>query len=495
MIGHKWQRIAPISDVDDHSQLALMRLDNTARVWNYSKLELSDSAALDRFLGKLHRSISFETGIIEGLYEIDRGLTQTLVVQGFSRDAVGRAGESIPENTLQMLRDQLTSLDSIMDFIGGSRELSSAYIRELHFLITRSQSSYTAVDMFGQEVERKLMSGHYKTEPKNPTRQDGTVHEYSPVEQVASEMDRLVEMFNHGVADAHAIVASAWLHHRFVQIHPFQDGNGRVARALASIVLLRAELFPLHVRREDREDYLDALERADGGSLDSLVQLFAARERNDVLWAVSELARDAVAPVQGGRTADVAAAVAGQYVRKRHEVLEQRRQVNFVAEGLVVHGAEALADHLEEAREAFSTKSIPFSIGVDYGGSNDQRGHWWGFQIVEAAKRLNHWANIPESKYWIRSRITLADVKMRFVVSLHHVGSPVSGFMSAVAFAEIQYPETEPDDRQEQELVHCSDRAFTFTEHDAGEDLNRSFEDWLDEAQAVALRILGTAAI
>ena len=84
---------------------------------------------------------------------------------------------------------------------------------------------------------------------------------------------------------------------------------------------------------------------------------------------------------------------------------------------------------------------------------------------------------------------------MRFVVSLHHVGSPVSGFMSAVAFAEIQYPETEPDDRQEQELVHCSDRAFTFTEHDAGEDLNRSFEDWLDEAQAVALRILGTAAI
>ena len=108
--------------------------------------------------------------------------------------------------------------------------------------------------------------------------------------------------------------------------HPFQDGNGRVARALASIVLLRAELFPLHVRREDREDYLDALERADGGSLDSLVQLFAARERNDVLWAVSELARDAVAPVQGGRTADVAAAVAGQYVRKRHEVLEQRRR-------------------------------------------------------------------------------------------------------------------------------------------------------------------------
>ncbi len=495
MISHKWQPIAPLPEIDDHSKLALRRLDNTSRVWNYSRLELSDSNALDKFLEKLHRSIAVETGIIEGLYEMDRGLTQTLVVQGFSRDAVARAGESIPENTLSMLRDQLASIGSIMDFIGHSREMSSAYIRELHFLITRSQKKYTAIDIFNREVERDLISGKYKTEPNNPTRQNGTVHEYAPVEQVASEMDRMMEVFNHDVADEHPIVASAWLHHRFVQIHPFQDGNGRVARALASIVLLRAELFPLHIRREDREVYIDALEDADRGSLDSLVQLFSARERDDMLWAVSELAREAVAPIQGGRTADVAAAVAGEYTRKQRDVLERRRQVNVVAENLVTNGAGILATNLEQASVAFTDKGILFYSIVDHGGSNDQRGHWWGYQIVEAAKRLNHWANIPENKYWIRSRVTLADVRMRFVVSLHHVGSPVSGFMAAVAFAEIQYPEAEPDDRQEQELVHCSDRAFTFTEHDVGEELNRSFEAWLDEAQAVALRILGTAAI
>lgn len=495
MISHKWQPIAPLCEIDDHSRLALTRLDNTARVWNYSRLELSDSNALDKFLEKLHRSIAVETGIIEGLYEMDRGLTQTLVVQGFSRDAVERAGESIPENTLSMLRDQLASIGSIMDFIGRRREMSSAYIRELHSLITRSQKKYTAIDIFNREVERDLLNGEYKTEPNNPTRQNGTVHEYAPVEQVASEMDRMVEMFNHDVADEHPIVASAWLHHRFVQIHPFQDGNGRVARSLASIVLLRAELFPLHIRREDREAYLDALEDADRGSLDSLVQLFSAREREDMLWAVSELAREAVAPLQGGRTADVAAAVAGEYARKRRDLLDQRRQVNFVAEDLIAAGAEILAGNLDQAREAFAAQGIEFYSSVDHGGSNDQRGHWWRHQIVEAAKRLNHWANIPENKYWICSRITLADVQMRFVVSVHHVGYQVSGFMAGVAFAEIHYPAAAPDDRQEQELVPCSDRAFNFTEHDAGEELNRSLEAWLDEAQAVALRILGTAAI
>ena len=33
-------------------------------------------------------------------------------------------------------------------------------------------------------------------------------------------------------------VEAAWLHHRFTQIHPFEDGNGRVARALASLVFI-----------------------------------------------------------------------------------------------------------------------------------------------------------------------------------------------------------------------------------------------------------------
>ena len=436
-----------------------------------------------------------ETGIIEGLYEIDRGLTQTLISYGFSRDAIDRAGGSVPSNTLDMLRDQLQSLDFIMDFVGGSRELRPGYIREIHALITRSQDVSTAIDTSGRSVRIPLVSGEYKTQPNNPTLRDGSVHEYAPVEQIASEMDRLIEMFAQVTETQHAVVVAAWLHHRFTQIHPFQDGNGRVARALASMVLLKSEVLPLHVRREDRGEYINVLEHADDGNLGSLVQLIARRERDDMLWAVSEVTRMAVVPEPGGRTADVAAAVAGAYALKRNDVLEQRRRVNVTAEDLVVYGAGAVASNLEEARKVFAAKAIPFSMNIDYGGSNDQRGHWWAFQIVEAAKRLNHWTNTSENKYWIRSRIMLADLRMRFVVSLHHVGSPVSGFMAAVAFAEIQYPETGPDDRQDQEIVHCSDHAFTFTELDVGEELNQSFEDWLDEAQAVALRILGTAAI
>lgn len=75
----------------------------------------------------------------------------------------------------------------------------------------------------------------------------------------------MVRMYREAESTYSPEVRSAWLHHRFTQIHPFQDGNGRVARALASLVFLREGLFPLVVRESDRVEYIGALETADAG--------------------------------------------------------------------------------------------------------------------------------------------------------------------------------------------------------------------------------------
>jgi Fic family protein len=90
-------------------------------------------------------------------------------------------------------------------------------------------------------------------------------------------------------------VESAWLHHRFSQIHPFQDGNGRVSRLLASLVLLRAGLFPMVVPREEKDIYIETLEYADGGDLQPLVYLIARRQQvvfEKATWSISKLAPD-----------------------------------------------------------------------------------------------------------------------------------------------------------------------------------------------------------
>jgi Fic family protein len=126
-------------------------------------------------------------------------------------------------------------------------------------------------DPMGREVEGPLRRGEWKMLPNNPTRPDGISYKYCPPEQVQGEMDRLMGWHQHhtqtGVAPE---VEAAWLHHRFTQIHPFQDGNGRVARTLASIVLIRAGWFPLSIHRDDKTSYIDALEAADAGDLSGL---------------------------------------------------------------------------------------------------------------------------------------------------------------------------------------------------------------------------------
>jgi Fic family protein len=140
-----------------------------------------------------------------------------------------------------LIRDQEATIEGLFDFVAARRTLSTSYIRELHQQLTRHQETIP------------LLRGEWKRLPNNPTRPDGIVHAYSPPVHVASEMDRLIAFFfdyqTEGVAPE---VQAAWLHHRFTQIHPFQDGNGRIARFLVGLVFIQAKLFPLVLTGEDR---------------------------------------------------------------------------------------------------------------------------------------------------------------------------------------------------------------------------------------------------
>jgi len=68
----------------------------------------------------------------------------------------------------------------------------------------------------------------------------------------------------------------AWFQHRFVFIHPFQDYNGRIARMLTILILLKLNLPPIELQAEkgkDRKQYLDAMQKADEGDYSHLEQL------------------------------------------------------------------------------------------------------------------------------------------------------------------------------------------------------------------------------
>ena len=75
--------------------------------------------------------------------------------------------------------------------------------------------------------------------------------------------------------ELHPIEIASKLHHDFVLIHPFGDGNGRTARILVNYVLMRSGYLPLIVPADQKDRYFAALRRADAGELDRLTDYLA----------------------------------------------------------------------------------------------------------------------------------------------------------------------------------------------------------------------------
>lgn len=146
--------------------------------------------------------------------------------------------------------------------------------------------------------EHELPKGQYKSQPNHVRLKDGTFHAYAPVDQVSTEMHRLIEQLRSPeFAAAHPVLQASWVHYAFVAIHPFADGNGRVARALASVYFYRACSIPFLVFANQKPAYLDALHEADLGNLRPLLTFFRDRGIDTMQLVVDNIfTPDAPAP-------------------------------------------------------------------------------------------------------------------------------------------------------------------------------------------------------
>ena len=162
---------------------------------------------------------------------------------------------------------QLATYELLMDVATRRLPLTEAWVRRLHEELTRPQETYTVHTPQGPRQEA-LPQGEYKSHPNHVELPDGTRHAYAPVSETRPEMERLVrELTTSEFEAAHALAQASYAHYALTVIHPFADGNGRVARALASTYLYRAARIPLVIFAGDREPYLDALTSADRGVL------------------------------------------------------------------------------------------------------------------------------------------------------------------------------------------------------------------------------------
>ena len=149
--------------------------------------------------------------------------------------------------------------------ISDDHELNEVFIRNLHRILLKEPYEKEAETPDGQRVRRTVSVGDYKTAPNNVRTSTGEMYYFTPPDQVKSAMGDLIDWYRakeRAWANTPIIIAATF-HYRFVRIHPFDDGNGRMARLLMNMILIKHGYTVSLIRQDDRDEYLNQLEQAD----------------------------------------------------------------------------------------------------------------------------------------------------------------------------------------------------------------------------------------
>jgi len=268
-------------------------------LWQVARDELqraSDQATeadLKRAQAIARRVAAFDTGAIEGLYSTNRGLTFTVAEQAaLWEQKVDAQGP----NARALFEAQLRAFELVLDHVTEHfPKLTQAWLRRIHKEITAPQNTYVVHTAAGSQ-EQPLPRGEYKKYPNHVQTAEGAIHAYAPVESTQSEMQRLIdEIEGTDFKAAHAAIQASYVHYALVAVHPFADGNGRLARAVASVYTYRAATIPLMVLNEHRVGYLAALADADAGDARPFVEVIE-RVTREALELVKDSLQTAMAP-------------------------------------------------------------------------------------------------------------------------------------------------------------------------------------------------------
>jgi Fic family protein len=143
--------------------------------------------------------------------------------------------------------------------------LTVNFIRTLHHILLREDYTVYKQLRNGQQTSYVIHAGQYKTRPNSVITRYGDRFEYASPEETPALMTDLVAWYNMAESEGKLspVELAALFHYRYIRIHPFEDGNGRIARLLVNYILARHGYPMIVVRSRNKSDYLEALHAAD----------------------------------------------------------------------------------------------------------------------------------------------------------------------------------------------------------------------------------------
>lgn len=233
-------------------------------------LKTNDIELWNTILQKLKIDWTFNSNSIEGS-TLTRGETHFFLTEGLTV-------EGKPFKDFIDTKNHANAIDWLQEILSDKRELSEGVIKELNALLLFGVESTPAINPLGQKVNKKATPGLYKTHPNHVLLPNGDIHYYVDPLQVQAQMQELVEWVNANIDNKiHPIALASIFHYNLVRIHAFDDGNGRGARILMNLILMKKGFFPAVIKTEKKRKYLEVIHEADRGDINPFV-IFVAGE-------------------------------------------------------------------------------------------------------------------------------------------------------------------------------------------------------------------------
>ncbi len=174
----------------------------------------------------------------------------------------GLTSEGRPLHDYLEARNHAEAIDGLEEIIKDGRDITESLIKQLHSVLMKGIEFTYARASSGQIVHKPFQAGQYKSQPNHVLTLTGQVHHYSEPLKVKDDMEALIKWY-HSRKRLHPLELAAIFHYRFVAIHPFSDGNGRMARLLMNLILMKNGFPPCVIQNSSRRKYLEVLESVD----------------------------------------------------------------------------------------------------------------------------------------------------------------------------------------------------------------------------------------
>lgn len=171
------------------------------------------------------------------------GNTLTLKETKVALEGITIGGKSVKEHLEAINHNK--AVQYLYQIIKNKENISEWQIKQIHTLILKNIDQKNAGSYRKENV---LIAGAEYTPPDYIT--------------VLDKMKILVQNYKEKWSKLHPVERSAKLHIEFVKIHPFVDGNGRTARLIQNLELMKKGFPPIVIKKENRLEYYNALDKA-----------------------------------------------------------------------------------------------------------------------------------------------------------------------------------------------------------------------------------------